>query len=320
MEVSLFRFLVLRITSAFIQVMLVTAIVFGLIHMIPGDPVMVILGSESTPDPAVVEAVRAQLGLDKPILAQYVDWMKDLAKLDLGISFANGKPVWDEISKRFPRSIELIAISMFFSIFIGIFLGIVSALNRGKVGDWATTVFAIFGISIPVYVIGTLLVLFLGVQLKLLPIAGYIDPAEDLIEHIRRLILPVIALSLGPTAIFARMTRSAMLDVLNQNYILTARSKGLAEKVIIAIHALRPALVPIVTVIGLQLGGLLGGSVLVEYIFNWPGLATLLVTAIGRRDYPTVQAVILVIAMFYIVVNTVVDLSYGAIDPRIRKS
>lgn len=314
------RFLVLRITSAFIQVFLVTAIVFGLIHMIPGDPVMVILGSESTPDPAVVEAVRTQLGLDKPILVQYVDWIKDLSHLDLGTSFSNGKPVWDEISKRFPRSIELISFAMIISIFAGILLGIISALKRNSAADWTTTAFAIFGISIPVYVIGTLLVLLLGVQLKILPIAGYIDPSEDLTEHIRRLILPVVTLSLGPTAIFTRMTRSAMLDVLNQNYIITARSKGLSERIILAIHALRPALVPIVTVIGLQLGGLLGGSVLVEYIFNWPGLATLLVTAIGRRDYPTVQSVILVIAMFYIVVNTVVDLSYGVIDPRIRKS
>jgi len=203
---------------------------------------------------------------------------------------------------------------------LGLSMGIFSALNRNKAGDWIATAIAIFGISIPVYVVGTLLVLVFGVLLKYLPIAGYIDPGENLVEHVRRLILPVIALSLGPTAIFTRMTRSAMLDVLNQTYIVTARSKGLTEATILVIHALRPALIPIITVIGLQLGGLLGGSVLVEYIFNWPGIATLMVTAIGRRDYPTVQAVVLVISLFFIIVNTIVDLSYGVIDPRIRKS
>lgn len=314
------RYLLVRISTAVLQVLLVSILVFGFIHLLPGDPVLVILGSESSPDPEVVEAVRIKLGLDKPIPVQYVEWLKNLIKLDLGSSLSDGRPIWDEISKRFPRSLELIGISIFISVLFGLTMGIFSALNRNKAGDWVATGIAIFGISVPVYVIGTLLVLVFGVMLKLLPIAGYIDPSENFTEHVRRIILPVIALSLGPTAIFTRMTRSAMLDVLNQGYIVTARSKGLTEITILVIHALRPALIPIITVIGLQFGGLLGGSVLVEYIFNWPGIATLLVTAVGRRDYPTVQAVVFVISLFFIFVNMIVDLSYGMVDPRIRRS
>jgi len=219
-----------------------------------------------------------------------------------------------------PRSLELIIAAILLSILFGITLGIVAALNRNNMFDWMSTTLSSFGVSVPVYVIGTLLVLIFGVELKLLPIAGYIAPAEDINEHLRRLILPAVALSLSPTAIIARMTRSSMLDVLIQNYIVTARGKGVKPSKIILIHALRPALIPIVTVIGLQFGSLLGGSVLVEYIFNWPGLSTLLVTAIGRRDYPTVQAVIMTIATFFVFINLAVDLTYGFLDPRIRQS
>ncbi len=314
------RFITLRFSMAILQILLVATLVFGLLHLLPGDPVLVVLGSERTPDPQVVAAVRARLGLDKPLHVQYIVWLRNLSKLDLGKSLVDDKPVWNEISARLPRSLELIIAAILLSILFGITLGIVAALNRNNMFDWMSTTLSSFGVSVPVYVIGTLLVLIFGVELKLLPIAGYIAPAEDINEHLRRLILPAVALSLSPTAIIARMTRSSMLDVLIQNYIVTARGKGVKPSKIILIHALRPALIPIVTVIGLQFGSLLGGSVLVEYIFNWPGLSTLLVTAIGRRDYPTVQAVIMTIATFFVFINLAVDLTYGFLDPRIRQS
>ena len=314
------RFVVQRLALAVVLVFLVATVVFALIHLMPGDPVLVILGSERTPDPAVVEAVRAKLGLDQPLPAQYTRWLGNMARLDFGNSLVDDRPVWTTLAERLPRTLELVLLAITLATLIGIPMGVVAALRRNQAQDTLLSMLAAVGISAPVYVIGSLLVLLFGVTLRWLPVAGYVAFGVSPVQHIQRLILPVIALSLGPTAIITRLTRSSLLDVLGQDYIRTARAKGLRHQIVIYRHAVRAALIPVVTAIGLQMGTLIGGSVLVEYIFNWPGLSTLLVTAIGRRDYPTVQGVILVSSTLFILINMLVELMYGYLDPRIRYS
>lgn len=314
------RYIAIRIGLAILQVFLVATLVFSLLHILPGDPVMIILGSESTPSPEVIESVRARLGLDQPILTQYTTWLKGIVRLDFGKSLSNNQPVWNELSKRIPRTFELVLSGILLAVIFGIPMGIVASTRRNSFFDWFATTFSSLGISMPVYVVGTLLVLIFGVKLDILPISGYTDISKDFGEHFTRLLLPAVSLSFGPMATVARMTRSSMLEVLNQPYIVTAHGKGLARNLIILRHALRPALIPIITIIGLQMGSLLGGSVLVETIFNWPGLSTLLVTSVNRRDYPMVQGVILVITSSFVLINLMVDLLYGVIDPRIRRA
>lgn len=314
------RYIMIRLVLVVLQVFLVATVVFSLLHLLPGDPVLIVLGSESNPSPEVVASVRARLGLDQPLHIQYTRWLQDIVRLDFGESMVNNQPVWDELTKRIPRTFELVLAAIFIAILFGIPLGILAATRRNGFLDWFSTTFSSLGISTPVYVIGTLLVLLLGVELKLLPISGYTDLGKSVSGHYLRLILPAISLSFSPMATITRMTRSSMLEVLNQPYITTARAKGLMEKIVIFRHALRPALIPLLTTIGLQMGSLLGGSVLVETIFNWPGLSTLLVISIGRRDYPMVQGVIMVITSSFVLINLIVDLLYGVVDPRIRRA
>jgi peptide/nickel transport system permease protein len=314
------RYITSRLLLAVLQIIMVATLVFSFLHLLPGDPVLVILGPERNPTPEVIQSVRAQLGLDKPILFQYVNWLRGIARLDLGNSLANKKPVWQELSDRIPRTIELILVAMSIAITVGIPMGIISALKRGKWIDQIISTMAAFCISVPVYVVGTLLVLFIGVKLDLLPIAGYKPLSAGIWPHLEKLILPSIVLSFGPLATIARMTRSSMLDVLYQNYMITAKSKGLTDSRVLYRHGFRNALIPVITLIGIQIGSLLGGAVLVEYIFNWPGLSTLLVVAINRRDYPMVQGVVLVISFFFVLINLAADLLYSVIDPRIRFS
>lgn len=314
------RFIIQRLGLAVLLVFLVATIVFALIHLMPGDPVMVILGSERTPDPAVVEAVRTRLGLDQPLPTQYMNWVSRIARLDFGSSLVDERSVWMTLAERLPRTMELVLLAITLATLVGVPMGLLAALKRNQVEDSLLSLLAAVGISAPVYVIGTLLVLLFGVTLRWLPVAGYVSFSDAPLQHIQRLILPVITLSLGPMAIITRMTRSSLLDVLGQDYVRTARAKGLRHEVVLYRHALRAALIPVVTAIGLQMGMLIGGSVLVEYIFNWPGLSTLLVTAISRRDYPIIQGVILVTSTLFILINTVVELLYGYLDPRIRYS
>ncbi|MBI5301798.1 MAG: ABC transporter permease [Chloroflexi bacterium] len=314
------RFLIRRVLISLLLVLLVETIVFSLVHLLPGDPVMIILGSERTPDPKVVEAVRVKLGLDQPLPVQYVRWLGGLIQRDLGLSLVDGSPVWDTIAERLPRTLELVTVAMILATLIGIPLGIFAALRWNRPTDRVLSILGALGISSPVYVVGTLLVLLFGVTWRWLPIAGYAPITDSWTEHLRRLTLPAITLALGPMAIITRMTRSSMLEVFQQDYVRTARAKGLHERVVVTRHMLSNALIPIVTVIGLQMGTLIGGSVLVEYIFNWPGLSTLLVTALGRRDYPIVQGVILTSASLFIIFNMIVDMLYGVLDPRVRYS
>ena len=316
----MFGFLAKRLLLAFLQVLLVGTLVFGLLHLLPGDPVLVILGSERTPDAETIEAVRTKLGLDRPLLEQYTNWLSGALTGDLGASLANDAPVWDRIMTRLPRTVELVSAAMLVASMLGILFGMIAALNWNQIGDRLMSLIAVIGISTPVYVVGTLLVLVFAVQLHWLPNAGYAAPSENFPEFLRKLILPTIALSFGPLAIITRTTRSVLLEVRFQNYIRTARSKGLREIVVVRQHMLRNALIPIVTLIGIQMGSLLGGTVIVEYVFNWPGLSTLLIQSIQRRDYPVVQGIVLVIAALFIVINLFVDILYGFLDPRVRRS
>jgi peptide/nickel transport system permease protein len=301
-----------------LQAFLVVSLVFAFIHLIPGDPVLVVLGPESNPSPEVLEAVRSKLGLDQPIHVQYLLWLKGLSQLNFGNSLLNNRPVWDEVSERLPRTLELVLVAMLIAILVGVPAGIISALRRGKSTDQTITTLSAVGISTPVFVIGPLLVLLFGVKLDILPIAGYRPLSDGFWPHFERLILPAITLALGQMAIIARMTRSSMLDVLNQNYMVTAKGKGVKNNHVLIKHGLKNALIPVVTLVGIQIGALLGGAVLVENIYNWPGLSTLLFTSVNRRDYPMVQSVVLVIAVIFMLINLLADLLYGVLDPRIR--
>jgi peptide/nickel transport system permease protein len=314
----LINFLIQRLIWATFQVLLVGTIVFALLHFLPGDPALTILGAESDPSPEALAAVRERMGLNDPLLVQYAKWVTGLARLDMGNSLVDDSPVWDTVSQRLPRTLQLVSAGMLLATFFGIPLGIVAALTWNSVWDRLLSLFGAVGISLPVYVFGMLLVLFFAVELDWLPVAGYDSPGEDFRGFLEKLTLPAITLSLGPIAIITRVTRSSMLEVRDQEYIKTARAKGLRERTVISRHMLRNALIPVITVIGLQMGTLIGGTVLVEHIFNWPGLSTLLIRAIRRRDYPTVQAVVLVSASLFVLINLFVDILYGFIDPRIR--
>jgi peptide/nickel transport system permease protein len=314
------NFILQRCAWAVLQVLLVGTVVFALLHLLPGDPALIIIGSESTPDPKVVEAVRERMGLNDPLYVQYANRVTGLTRLDLGRSLVDNSPVWHTISQRLPRTLQLVGAGILLATLFGIPLGVISALTWNSAWDRLLSLFAAVGISLPVYVFGMLLVLGFGVQLKWLPAAGYEAPGEDFRAFLEKLILPAVTLSLGPMAIITRVTRSSMLEVRGQEYVVTARAKGLRERVVIHRHMLRNALIPVVTIIGLQVGTLIGGTVLVEYIFNWPGLSTLLLRAVRRRDYPTVQGVVLVSASFFILINLAVDILYGFLDPRIRHS
>jgi peptide/nickel transport system permease protein len=312
------RFLAKRVLLALLQIFVVTMLVFSLIHIMPGDPVVLALGAENATDPVAVSEMRHKLGLDKPIITQYATWIFGFTKLDLGKSIIDESSVMSNISQRLPRTLELAIVSIFIASLIGVLTGSISALKRNTVIDKFFTSVATLGISLPVYVLGALMIILFSLQLKLFPAGGYIDFTEDPARHIARLILPSLTIALGVAASIARMTRSSMLEVLDKEYIKSLRAKGLPEVHVIFKHVLRNALIPIVTIIGLQFGNLIGGTVLIEYLFNWPGLSTLLVQSISYRDYPLIEGCILIISLFYIFLNLVVDIFYGILDPRTR--
>jgi peptide/nickel transport system permease protein len=284
----------------------------------PGDPVKLALGSEKAADPEIVAAMEKQLGLDQPLLKQYTTYMSDLAHFHLGTSITDRSSVMENIMLRLPRTIEIALVSIIIASIVGIIMGLIAALKWRTFTDFFMTAMAALGISLPVFVMGTLLIVIFSLTLNWFPASGYIDFVKDPIKHIQRLILPSLALALGLAASITRMTRSSMLEVESKEFVQTLRAKGLPERMVIFKHSFRNAIIPIITIIGLQLGSLIGGTVLVEYLFNWPGISTLLVKAVSYRDYPTVQGCILVISVFFITVNTLVDILYGLLDPRVR--
>ena len=309
--------LVLRRLLATIPVLvLVTAGVFALIHLTPGDPIDVMM-AESV-DATVKANLRRELGLDQPIFVQYGAWMWRLLHGDLGRSIRNGEPVIENVSRRIRPSLQLAALAMAISLVLATPLGILSAARRNTSVDRFGTTFALFGICMPNFLLALLLIFFFGVKLRWLPISGYTDPLEDTLHGLRSLVLPALTLGLALAAVVTRTLRSSMLDALSEDYVRTARAKGLSEWMVIRGHVLKNALIPVVTVLGLQLGTLIGGAVITEYVFALPGVGRLVVDAVFARDYPLVQGVVLLIAVGFILSNLLVDLLYGWIDPRIR--
>ena len=309
--------LILRRLIATIPVLLlVTAGVFALIHLTPGDPIDAMM-AESVDD-SVKRQLRSDLGLDRPLYLQYATWMGRLLQGDLGRSIRNREPVIENVGRRIKPSLQLAGLAMAISLLVATPIGILSAARRNSTLDRFGTSFALFGICMPNFLIALLLIFLFGVTLRWLPISGYVDPMEEPWEGIRSLALPAITLGLALAAVITRTLRSSMLEALSEDYIRTARAKGLSEGAVIRAHALKNALIPVVTVLGLQLGTLIGGAVITEYVFALPGVGRLVVDAVFARDYPLVQGVVLLIAVGFILSNLMVDLLYGWIDPRIR--
>lgn len=310
------RYLISRFASTVVLLLLVITFAFYFVHLLPGDPAQVILGDSASP--AAVEKLRSDLGLDKPLWVQFTQHISRLSRFDFGESLISSRPVALDLGLRTVRTLELVIGSTILAIIFGVPLGILAAQRRNTFIDQAVSNLALIGLSVPAFVRATILVLLFSLQWKLLPSSGFVAFGEDWVEHIRRLILPCVALALGNGAIVTRITRTSLLEVLGEDYVRTARAKGVLPSVITWRHAVRNALIPVVTVIGLQVGSMFGGAVVVEAVFNWPGLSSLLVTGITRRDYPVAQGVILVLAFVYVTINFIVDSLYGVLDPRIR--
>ena len=329
-------YIIKRLVQLIPVILGVSIIAFSLIHLAPGDPARTLLGQHATQKE--LNEIREKYGLDKPLYVQYGIWLNGILHGDMGRSIITNDKVADEIADRFPNTIELSIAAMFFAIIIGGLAGIISASKQYSATDYTVMGIALFGISMPVFWLGIMLMLIFGVVLGWLPIGGRIDllipfhrvtgfmvfdsiitgnlPA--LISSLRHLILPAIALGTIPMAIIARVTRSSMLEVLRQDFIRTERAKGLSERVVIYKHAVRNAMVPVVTVIGLNFGLLLAGAILTETVFSWPGVGRLVVTAVYERDYPLVIGCILIFSIIFVVVNLLTDILYTYIDPRIH--
>lgn len=317
------RFLVKRLAISVLLLFIVVTLVFAFIHMMPGDPVLSMLGVDSNPDLVTVAKLRTQMGLDQPILVQYIHYLQGVVHFDLGNSYSEKIPVAQALASRFPRTLELAAVSLILACLLGVPLGILAAARRGKGSDLVLTTAASAGTSIPVYVMGYLLVVVFALNLFKLPIhplpaSGFTAFSKNPALHIERLILPAVTLALGAAAAIMRTTRSSMLDAMGAESVRPLRAKGLSKGQVIRRHVIRNAMIPVVTVIGLQLGSLIGGTVLCETVFNWPGVASLLVKAINHRDYPLIQGCVLLISVVYIFTNMAADILYGVLDPRVR--
>jgi peptide/nickel transport system permease protein len=300
-------YLARRLLSGALAILGIVIVVFVLVRML-GDPAALMMPPEATKEE--IEIFRHAYGFDRPIHVQLVDFMRDLARGDLGRSLRHDEPVMDMIMERLPATLKLSVTALVVSLILAVPLGVIAAIHRGTFWDRATMVMAMLGQSVPDFWLGLMLIYLAGVRLRLAPISGY--------GGFSHLILPALTLSAFPLARTTRIVRSAMLEVLGQDYIRTARSKGLSERMVTYKHALKNALIPVITVVGLDLGALLGGAVIVETIFAWPGMGRLVVQALDNRDFPLVQGGVLVMAISYVGVNILVDLLYSIVDPRIR--
>ena len=314
----------------------VSVLVFGFIHLIPGDPAVTMLGERATPEK--VAEVRVRLGLDRPLWEQYVRYVGRVVRGDLGVSIVRGDPVLTDLLRRFPATVELATAAIVVAVGLGIPIGVASAVWRNSVVDSLARLGALIGVSMPIFWLGVMLAWFFGVTLRVLPTGFRLDTGAAfvpwtnfvivdaalqgnwrvLVDALRHLILPTLALATIPLAIVARMTRASMLEVLSREFIRTAEAKGLSQRAVILRHALRNALLPIVTVVGLQIGHLLAGAILTETIFSWPGIGLWVYESLEARDYAIVQGTSLFIAVIVVVVNLTTDLLYAVVDPRIR--
>ncbi len=299
-----------RLGAALVVMLGVCTLVFLLLHLVPGDPVEAMLGESARP--ADLAALRAHLGLDRPLSVQYLDYMAGLIRLDLGQSLTDQRPVVDLIGERFPATLLLTLSALTLAVMIALPLGVLAARHRGGSLDSAAMGFSVLGMAVPNFWLGPMLILVFSLWLGWTPVSGR--------EGWNSLILPTVTLGTGLAALLARMVRASLLEVLGEDYIRTARAKGLDDSSVLWRHALRNAALPILTLLGLQLGGLLGGAVITETVFSWPGIGSLLVDAIKARDYPVVQGCVLLISLIYVGVNTLTDMLYMWIDPRIGRA
>lgn len=336
----MFQFILRRLGLVVPTFIGITLLTFAFVHMIPGDPVMIMAGERGL-SPERHAQLLAELGLDKPLWQQYVTYLQGVLHGDLGISLKSRIPVWDEFVPRFKATLELGVCAMIFAVIVGIPVGVLAAVKRGSIFDHTSVSVALAGYSMPIFWWGMMLIMLVSVNLNLTPVSGRISDtvflddslpltgfmlidtlvfgeSGEFLDAVMHMILPAIVLGTIPLAVIVRMTRSAMLEVLGEDYIRTARAKGLSRLRVIVVHALRNAMLPVVTVIGLQVGTMLAGAILTETIFSWPGLGRWLIDALQRRDYPVVQGGVLLVATMIILVNLLVDLLYGVVNPRIR--
>lgn len=330
-------FIVKRVFLTIPTFIALMALTFFAIRLVPGDPIEVRTGERGI-SPERLAEFRHQLGLDQPVWKQFWDYLTQVAQGDLGVSIVTHEPVLKEFLTLFPATVELSLAAMLFAVVLGVPLGVIAALNRGKSLDYGVTAIAVVGNSMPIFWWALLLILVVSVQWGLTPVSGridllyYFEPVTGFMlidsllsgqegaftSALHYMVLPTIVLGTIPLAVIVRMTRSSMLEVLNEDYVRTARAKGLSPFRVVGVHALRNALIPVVTVIGLQIGTLLAGAVLTETIFSWPGVGKWLIESIGRRDYPALQGGVLLISIVVVLVNLFVDVLYGLINPRIR--
>jgi peptide/nickel transport system permease protein len=310
-----------RIGISLLLVWVVASIVFLAVRMVPGDPAELLLSQGGmAPDPSSVAQLHEQLGLDQPIGVQYLHSFRDLLHGRLGRSLQDDSPVAAEVFHRLPRTLELIAAAAIIALVTGLPAGLLAALRRGGLFDRAASWFAALGLAVPVFVVGTLLVLVFAQKLRWVSAGGYVPLMQSPGRHFALLAMPAVTIAVGLFSTVFRMTRASVLDVMLRDYVRTARAKGVSRARILLRHVLRNALIPVVTVLALNLGTLLGGTVLVEYVFNYPGLSGLLVDAVNARDYPEVEGIILVISILFVTLNLLVDLLYAVLDPRVRRA
>ncbi|WP_438286840.1 ABC transporter permease [Paenibacillus hubeiensis] len=308
--------MVRRLLSLVPVLFVVAVVVFSIIHLTPGDPAAILLGEEATQ--ADIDEMRSRMGLDRPIYEQFGIWLLGLLSGDLGQSVFLDKPVVQAFVERLGPTLSLAILAQIIGIALALTLGITAARHRGGIVDQFIMGFSMLGISIPSFLLGSLLVILFGVKLQWLPVAGYQPLESGLWSHLKYLLLPGIVLGVIQAALIARMTRASILDVLSENFIKTAKAKGVKEKWIIYTHVLRVAFIPILTVIGESFGGLVTGAAVIETLFNIPGVGQLIVNSISRRDYTVIQGSVLLVTVAYVFVNLIVDLLYGVVDPRVR--
>ena len=305
-----------RLAQSALTLVLATMVVFAGVRALPGDPALALAGEER--DPASLEAVREQYGLNDPVWVQYLHYLQNFLQGDLGRSVRTNIPVRDLLVSALPVTLELSVLALSVASLVGVLTGILAAVRRGKPAEWLANGFALLGLSVPNFWLGLMAILYLSVALGLFPASGHVPFSEDPLANLHHMVLPAVILGIGLAAVIMRQTRSSMIESMSTDYIRTARAKGLGERTVVGVHALRNSLIVVVTIVGLQLGALISGAVVTERIFGLPGFGKLTVDSVFQRDYPVIQGVVLVTATAYIVINLLVDLLYSLIDPRIR--
>ena len=310
------RYLLNRAWQSLVTLFLATVVVFLGVRALPGDPALALAGEDRTPE--VLAAIRQQYGLDQSLPVQFWHFVSNALHGDLGTSTRTGTSVASMLRTALPVTIELSVLAILLATFLGVGAGVVAAVSRGRPAEWFANAIALIGLSVPNFWLGLIAILYLSVATGLFPASGFVPLLEDPIANLHHIILPAVILGTGLSAVIMRQTRSSMLDSLSTDYVRTAKAKGLPPRVVIGRHALRNSLIVVITIVGLQLGGLISGAVVTEQIFGLPGFGKMTIDAVFQRDYPVIQAVVLVTATSYIVINFLVDLLYSLIDPRIR--